>query len=346
MKNIQFYIIALTITISLKSNAQDVHFSQLQSTPLLHNPSFAGKSGGDLRAIVNYRSQWGSVTSSPFQSFGANIDMRFKNTSLKGSHLAGGLSMYSDAAGASNMRTTLVNFTIAAHVKINSKSYLSAGLQGGFNQKSLDKSDLRFDNQFQGTGHNPALNSNEGLASISEISPTISGGFSYMWSDIFNGIGSSEGRKKINIGIAFHHYNSPRYYFVSEENLGIRYIANFNGSFGLSASPWVIQPAAYLAQQNKATDIVFGSLFLYTINEGSNSFNESASVGFGAYYRVADAFIPTVQLQWDSFVMGLSYDINSSKLSEASSARGGFEISLKFISRNSTLGNSVKNRFF
>jgi type IX secretion system PorP/SprF family membrane protein len=346
MKNIQFFLASLLIIISLKLNAQDVHFSQLESTPLLHNPSFAGKSGGDIRAIVNYRTQWGSVTSSPFQSFGANMDMRFKNSRLNGSHLGGGISMYTDVAGASKMRTTLVNLTIAAHVKINSSSYLSAGLQGGFNQKSIDYNDLRFDSQFSGIGHNPELNSNEDLGSNSEMSPTISGGLSYMWSDLFDGTGASEGSKKINIGVAFHHYNGPRYYYVSEEDLGVKFIANFNSSFGLSSSPWVIKPAAYISLQNKATDIVFGSLFKYGFSEGSTSLNKSSSIAFGAYYRVADSFIPTVQVQWDSFVMGLSYDINSSKLSEASSSRGGFEISLKFISQNSTFGNSSKTRFF
>lgn len=342
MKNIQFFTSALLIIASINLNAQDVHFSQLETTPLLHNPSFAGKSGGDLRAIVNYRSQWGSVTSSPFSSFGANFDMRFKNSTLKGSHLAAGMSMYTDIAGESKMRTTLVNFAIAAHVKINSQNYFSAGLQGGINQRSLENNDLRFDNQFEGTGHNPALNSNEGFNSISEVSPTISGGISYMWSDLLDK--SASGGKKINVGLAVHHYNGPRYHILSSEDIGLKYITSFNGSFALN-SPWVIQPAAYLAFQNKSTDIVFGSLFKYGFSEGSTTFNKSASLAFGAYYRVADAFIPTIQVQWDSFVLGMSYDINSSKLTEASSARGGFEISMKFISQNSTFGNSAKNRF-
>src|SRR5690554_4367083 len=136
MKNTLLITIAMFLFISYQAIAQDVHFSQLQSTPLLHNPSFAGKAGGDIRAVVNYRSQWGSVTSSPFQSFGANYDMRFKND-LNDNYLAAGVSMYSDVAGESNLRTTLVNFAIAAHIKINSKNYLSGGLQGGVNQRSM-----------------------------------------------------------------------------------------------------------------------------------------------------------------------------------------------------------------
>ncbi|PWH82196.1 PorP/SprF family type IX secretion system membrane protein [Brumimicrobium oceani] len=345
MKNTILFTIAMLLFVSYKVYAQDVHFSQLQSTPLLHNPSFAGNSGGDLRAIVNYRSQWGSVISSPFQSFGASFDTRFKK-GLNGSesHLAGGFSMFSDVAGNSKMRTTLVNFTFAAHVKINSKSFFSGGLQGGFNQKSIDKSDLRFDNQFEGTGHNPAINPNEDLSNISEISPTISGGISYLWSDIFSQ--PATGSKKINVGVAVYHYNQPRYHKISQEDLGLKFITSFNSSFGLSSSQWAVQPAAYLALQNKALDIVFGSLLNYNLNEGSKSHNKSSSIAFGAYYRVADAFIPTVQVQWDSFVLGLSYDINASQLRNASNGKGGFEISLKFISQKSAFGNKANTRFY
>ena len=112
MKKISILTFLIVTFISVKSVAQDVHFSQLQNTPLLHNPSYAGKAGGDLRAIVNYRSQWGSVTSNPFQSFGASFDMRFKD-SPKENYFAGGLSMYSSVAGESRMRTTLVNLVLS-----------------------------------------------------------------------------------------------------------------------------------------------------------------------------------------------------------------------------------------
>ena len=56
--------------------AQDIHFSQANMTPLLINPANAG-SEYTIRGILNYRSQWGSV-SSPFVSMMAAYDMNFK----------------------------------------------------------------------------------------------------------------------------------------------------------------------------------------------------------------------------------------------------------------------------
>ena len=349
MKKTIILTFLIGISISLKSVAQDVHFSQFQNTPLLQNASYAGKSGGDIRAIVNYRSQWGSVTSNPFQTFGASIDMRFKNNA-NDNFLAGGLSMYSGVAGASKMRTTLVNLAAAYHIKINNESYFSGGLQVGFNQKSIDETDLRFDNQFDGTEHDPGISSNENLTTLSELKPTVSAGISYMWSDGFGRTAtqSNQGTKKINIGLAVHHFNSPRFYFSSQDQLGLKYIGNFNGSFGIPSSKWAIQPLAFMALQNKAIDAVFGSLFKYTITEGSRltNFKKSAAIGFGGYYRVGDAVIPTIQLQWSSFDLGVSYDINLSQLSGASNGRGGFEISLKYISQKSIFGRRSRVRHF
>lgn|SRR5690554_17968 len=326
-------IIFFSMFVGLNSNAQDVHFSQFQSTPLIHNPSFAGKSEGDLRAIVNYRSQWGSVTSSPYQSFGASYDMRFEGVEKGESYFAGGISMYSDVAGTSRMRTTLVNFTIAAHVKLNSRSYFSGGIQGGFNQRSMEVDDLRFDNQLDGTGHNPLIDSQESFSSMSEMSPTISGGISYIWSDGLAQSNTTQKPTMINVGLAVHHYNEPRYYAVVSEDIGMKMIASLNGYFGLSNPLWTVRPSAYFALQNKATDFVLGSLLNYKLNSIATSSEESMSIGFGAYFRFGDAIVPTVQLQWSSFILGMSYDANISNLNQISRGKGGFEISLKYIAK-------------
>ena len=150
------------VSISLNSIAQDVHFSQFQNTPLLQNASFAGKVDGDFRAIVNYRSQWANVTSNPYQSFGANIDMRFNN-------------------------------------------------------------------QFDGVGHNPALSSHEDLKNTSEISPPISGGISYMWSNFFgkNTTRTNNGKKKINVGLAVHHYNASSLLLCRSRRFRIKIYSKF-----------------------------------------------------------------------------------------------------------------------
>ena len=346
MKILYIILFTLLISICLNVNAQDLHFSQIRNTPLLQNPSFAGKADGDIRAVVNHKSQWGNVISNPYQTYGASFDMRFDNKDI---FFGGGISIYSDVSGASKMRNTLVNLTASYHVKINKQNYISGGLQAGINQKSIEGNKLRFDNQFDGSGHNAGINSNENLLNITEIKPTVSAGISYMFSNVFGKKTSRsvQEKKTINIGLAVHHFNTPSFHFASQEKLGLKYIANFEGSYKSLTSQWTIKPLALIALQNKASDIVIGSLFEHSIKSASQlAYFRTVIIGIGTYYRFKDALIPTFQLQVDSFAFGFSYDANISELSKASNGKGGFEISLKYVSNNIQNGRKSRARFF
>ena len=50
----------LLMTLVLK--AQDVHFSHIHASPTIMNPAMTGLFDGDLRLILNYRSQWNNFT--------------------------------------------------------------------------------------------------------------------------------------------------------------------------------------------------------------------------------------------------------------------------------------------
>lgn len=339
------FCIIFVALVPFNNYAQDIHFSQFWDAPLLQSPTSAGRADGAVRAIVNYRTQWASVSSNPFSTFGANVDMRL-HTSHKGSHLAGGISMYTDLAGSAKMRTTLVNLSAVYHLNFSDNNYFSLGLQGGFHQKGLDVSQLRFDNQFDGIGHNPTINSNENLSNFSVIRPTLSAGISYTWSNSFSGVRRlfTQNKKSVNIGFTVHHFNSPKFNILHQENLGLKYIGHVETAFE-THTDWLISPKVLVAIQNKATDIILGSLFTYPLSHGSrmNNYSNSASIGFGAFYRLKDALIPTLQVQWSSISLGLSYDVNLSSLNDASRYRGGFEISLKYISNNPRLkGSSMR----
>src|SRR5690554_4437279 len=328
MKKIIILMVLYIGAFSLKGIAQDIHFSQFWNTPLLVNPSFAGKGEGDMRAVVNHRSQWASVMTTPYKSYGAHFDM-LVNSIHDGGFLAGGLSMYTDVAGDSKMRTTMVDLAVAYHLKINGESYVSAGIQAGVNQKSMTESDLRFGNQFDGKGHNPHFNSHENLTNRSELKPSVAGGISYMWS---KSSAFSNDQKKVNIGLAVYHFNASNYYFVNPERLGMRYVASFQSVLDVKTN-WVLEPAVFVALQNKATDIIFGSMFNYMLGDR----RDPTRIGFGAHYRVGDALIPAVKVTWSGFSVGFSYDANLSDLKTVSKVKGGFEISLKYVSFNSAL---------
>jgi hypothetical protein len=54
------------LLIATGATAQDIHFTQYQMQPLLQSPAMAGI-GHDLRAVLQHRNQWASVTT-PFKT--------------------------------------------------------------------------------------------------------------------------------------------------------------------------------------------------------------------------------------------------------------------------------------
>jgi hypothetical protein len=58
----------------------------------------------------------------------------------------------------------------------------------------------------------------------------------------------------------------------------------------------------------------------------------SSALYFGCFYRVGDAVVPTVQIEYKRKLMaGISYDVNISKLRAQTMYRGGMEIGLQWI---------------
>ena len=64
------------IIFSNKIYSQDIHFSQFNYAPLLLNPALAGGFNGDMRADVNYKSQWQSMAPTPYKTVAASVDIR------------------------------------------------------------------------------------------------------------------------------------------------------------------------------------------------------------------------------------------------------------------------------
>ena len=96
-------------------NAQDIHFSQYSEAPVNVNPALVGSSY-DTRAIVNYRSQWGSVAKA-YQTYGITVEQTLKRLKLKKKFVSLGFNMYSDKAGDAKIGTLTPNLALAFHTK-------------------------------------------------------------------------------------------------------------------------------------------------------------------------------------------------------------------------------------
>ena len=98
MMNLKIAISSFFIALVFSMSAQDIHLTQANMTPLLVNPANAGAEY-TMRGILNYRTQWGSV-SEPYVTMMAAYDMNFKPASAiqKFGYFAGGIYVYNDEA--------------------------------------------------------------------------------------------------------------------------------------------------------------------------------------------------------------------------------------------------------
>lgn len=317
------------------ASAQDIHFSQFYNAPLQVNPANSGAFNGDERGIVNYRNQWKSPTvNSPFKTMAASFDMPFLKKKWKNDFLGFGLFMYSDKAGDSKMGTAQVNLSVANHLKVNKNNMFSVALQAGFAQKSVSAANLKWgDTYVDGNTWNPtsdraAKNVGKGYADFS-----VGGLWTYSKRE---GFSTSNNSFKFNIGASYNHLTKPDAGFYRTDNVNQKLMVNVNAVFGVPNSNLAILPSVFYQMQGPNSEILPGALLRYSLIESSKytGRKKETALSVGGHYRLKDSFIAAVLLEYSNYAMGISYDVNTSDLRTASSFKGGFELSLRYINPN------------
>jgi len=311
--------------------AQDPHFSQFFEAPLLRNPSLAGIFAGDIRVQGVYRSQWGSVTT-PFVngSFNAEFKQPIGNSD---DFITTGLQVLYDRAGATALTTTNVLPALNYHKSLsgNKSKYLSLGFMGGWVSKSIDRSKIITDNSYT-NGQN---------------GETFTGtNYSYIDGSVGMSYNSYIGENDNNsyfLGLAYHHINRPKNSFYQNTEIGLapKWVASGGVKMATTELSYVTLQADY-SRQGNYNELIAGMMYSYKV--GAEADRPDYVLHVGGFVRVRDAFIPVVKIDYHPFAVAFSYDVNTSRLSTSSQARGGAEISLTyagFLDRDNSTRNSV-----
>lgn len=336
MKN-RLSIAMLLLVCYCTSYAQDPHFSQFFEAPLLRNPSLAGIFNGDLRINSVYRNQWGSV-SMPYQT--GSFDIEYKQPiGQSNDYITYGMEVLYDRAGTTNFTTSNILPAINYHKSLSGdkNKFLSVGFMGGYVQRRIDRSKVTTNNQYDGSGYNPALADGESLTQ-----------FNYHYWDgsvgaSFNSSINGSQTDNYFIGIAYHHFNRPKnsFYVNPPVELNPRLVVSAGVKFGLTDVSYLTLDAD-VSKQGSYNDVVGGVMYSYKL--GNDADNPDYIVHFGGYLRWKDAFIPVVKLDYNPFSLGFSYDANISQLKAASQTRGGFELSVSytgFVNRGATSKDAI-----
>lgn len=345
MKTAKYISVLTGLFLTGLSFAQDIHFSNMEYAPMNLNPALAG-ANSPLQAIVNYRSQWNSVAL-PYNTMGLSVDGRFnENQTSKTGIIAGGICFYNDQAGANKVTTNSGAVNLAYHLILDRTSTLGLGLYGGFGQRTLGISDAKWASQYDGSSYNSSLASGETFDNASFTYLDAGAGLVYTYKKNA-GYMTQNDQRAVNAGVAFYHVNTPSYSFINssnDENLYLRWNIFANAEIGLSNSNGALLPGVYFNRQGKYMEILYGTYYRITVTDPSRitGFNKGFYIHFGLFHRWNDALIAKTILEWNTISAGFAYDINISPLNRFSSARGGFELFLRY---NLQSGPGSKTKF-
>jgi type IX secretion system PorP/SprF family membrane protein len=318
--------------------AQDIHLSQFFEAPLWRNPSLAGIFNGDLRFQGVYRSQWGSVTV-PYQTGSFNGEYKMPIGGANDFLTIGAQLMY-DKAGSTNFTTTHILPAINYHKSLSAEknTYLSLGFMGGFVQRSIDRSKITTNSQWDGSGYNASLDINESLANYNLKYGDASVGMSFN-----SGIGESE-YDNFFVGVAYHHFNRPKNSFYRDPSieLNAKWVYSLGVRFGITSSTYITIQADH-SRQGSYNETLAGAMVGLAV-DGYDFTESTYNIHLGGFLRWGDAVVPVIKLDYRPFSVALSYDVNISQLKSASQSRGGFEISVTyqaFFDRDNSTKNAV-----
>lgn len=308
VKHTYLFSLLILMMLSLRVSAQQGHLTQFFNASLYVNPAEAGAEN-KIRVGLNYRRQWPSIATG-YTTKALNTDMMIGKFGY-------GLIISSNGAGKSSLNQMNVLFNIAHHIQLTSKSRLSAGIQLGLTQYNIDANQLQFDSQYtQGSGYNSNIFSGENITSNS-VSIFSSGvGLVYRNSNKWNPSLSFSVKNLIESRLSFTQYGD----LVSSRQV------NIFGDFNRKVTPKVsIIPYMYYSMHAKASYLQSGVRLGYELAS-----NQQFQVGFGVLKK--DAFLAYVGIPYKNLLVGISYDINTSRLTPVTNGVGAFEFSflLKF----------------
>lgn len=300
---------------ALLCSAQDIHFSQFYQSPFSLNPSFTGSFDGEWRFIGNQRTQWRAVTT-PFNTYGVSAE--WKNERLKGFDL--GISFFNDRTGDSRLTTNMFNLFAAYSWKLDDNQSFRAGLGVGFTSMSIDYTQLRYDNQWNGIAYDPTLSSQENFTRDARAYMNVHLGISYI---------RKMGEHSLTGGIGLFNLTSPDQSWFDQAFVRLNPRWNVHIQYHhILTQTWRVEPAVLVMHQNPHNEVNLGGRVFYDMTE-VDWFRKSFYAG--AFARARDAGYIIAGLRYDQWDVGVSYDINLSSLRPASNGRGALEFSIIYI---------------
>ncbi len=331
-KPLFFLAVIFSALLPNSATAQDARFSQYYNSPWTLNPAMTGVFNGRYRVVANYRDQWNSFLSpNPFRTYAAAFDMRY--AIVNDDYVAFGIGGMHDEAGQSSFQQNRAHLGFSylkqlSGGRYSNDHYLSAGVQLGVGQNSMNWDNLWFSNQFNGGTELPDVNLSSGETNQNtSTNAFMDFNAGLMWYVLTDNEGF------FYAGGAINHVNQPNISFLDEADAKLfpRWNLHVGGQLPMTDNLY-LQPGLQVMRQRAAFETDLGANIRYT-NHDRNELGLRA----GAWARVGNKLDKGFQMDAVTFLamfelqrwsLGLSYDVTVSSLTRANNSRGAFELSL------------------
>lgn len=296
--------------------AQDFHMSMYDAAPMYLNPAMTGLFDGNWRVHAQYRNQWKAINFKPYNSALVSFDVPYKKWGF-------GIQIANYRAGIGNFNVFQALLSSAYTVSLGKKRFhnLSFGIQGGVTNKSVQYQLLSYDNQYttqNGGGFNTSIASGENFQTQSKFTPVLNFGMLYYF---------SKQKSRINpfIGASIFNLLQPNEsFFGNTSRLPMRLYIHTGIRINITELVYII-PKVLIMQQKNFSEQTFALDAGYYL-KGSDLYLLA-----GAIYRTKDAFVLSLGVKKSNVTAKIAYDVNTSSLTNTSSGRGAFEISVTYV---------------
>ncbi len=331
-RRVYFLIFFVAFFANSRVKAQDPVFSQFYNSPIYLNPALIGE---EENMYVNFahRSQWGSLDFPYTTSQISLIVPYFKDKHIKPEGNIGGMgvSFYGDEAGqGSNLRTYGGNASFAYNLHISKKSVnrITFAMQLGFIHKNIDRNKLEWGEQY-----NPFIGFDNTVVPA-ELNLIQNRTFFDVTAGTFWRYFANSDQKTIQsvyAGFSAGHLNHPDESVLegSKNRLPVLYKLHGGIIFALNEKASISTNFLSLLQ-DKVNQTNVGSFLSYKLPFDTKGQMSNLVTRIGAWYRVQDSFIASIEFLTNNLQFGFSYDWNVTSLRYNNRGAGSFEISMGY----------------
>lgn len=314
------YVLVVLALFAIKTTqAQDFHFSQYYAAPLTLNPALTGQFNGQYRGFLNYRSQYSSITADPYQTAHASFDLPV------GERVGLGLDILDQTAGSAgyNDLQAMASVSYDLPIGVDKYNHIVFGAQLGVINKSFNPNSIKFGDQYNaGLGLTPTA---ENFDRTSRFIPDANAGLMFYDGNPFKYVNYFVGVTAFHLPALDQSFSGASVFSTSGVSPRYRRFLAHGGARIKPTRLLEVSIQAMGSYQNSAYEIIPGAAIQYHVTEAD------IYLLAGASYRIDDAIVPYVGVQFKEYALGLSYDVTVSDLDAVNQSKGGFEISLSYI---------------